>query len=119
MLTSGKTKFFPGYEIIEGFHNLYKLIYSTKSMPAPRLRSRSLRKIFRRVPGGRTLIHFKRKKPKAARCGNCGSVLKGVPRELPYKMRSMAKTKKRPERPFGGVLCSRCMRKTIIDRYRQ
>jgi len=88
-------------------------------MPAPRLRSRSLRKIFRKVPGGRTNIHFKRKKPKAARCGNCGAVLKGVPRELPYKMRSTAKTKKRPERPFGGVLCSRCMRQTIIDKVRQ
>lgn len=53
------------------------------------------------------------------RCGNCGAVLKGVPRELPFKMRSMTKTKKRPERPFGGVLCSRCMRQTIIDKIRQ
>ncbi|MBS3100513.1 50S ribosomal protein L34e [Candidatus Woesearchaeota archaeon] len=88
-------------------------------MPAPRLRSRSLRKVFRRVPGGRTSIHYKRKKHKQARCGNCGALLKGVPRELPYKMRSMAKTKKRPERPFGGVLCSRCMRRTIIDKFRQ
>jgi len=88
-------------------------------MPAPRLRSRSLRKIFRKVPGGNTNIHFKRKKPKAARCGNCGAVLKGVPRELPYKMRSMAKTKKRPERPFGGVLCSRCMRQEFVNKSRQ
>ena len=88
-------------------------------MPAPRLRSRSLRKIFRRVPGGRTSIHYKKRKPKTAKCGNCGAILQGVPREFPFRMRSMAKTKKRPERPFGGVLCSRCMRKTIIDKYRQ
>ena len=88
-------------------------------MPAPRLRSRSLRKVFRKVSGGRTSIHYKRRKPKAAICGNCGAVLKGVPRELPYKIRSMAKTKKRPERPYGGVLCSRCMRQTIIDKIRQ
>ena len=88
-------------------------------MPAPRLRSRSLRRLYRRVPGGRTNIHYKRKKPKSAKCANCGAVLKGVPRELPYKMRGMAKTKKRPERPFGGVLCSRCMRLEIIKRVRQ
>lgn len=88
-------------------------------MPAPRLRSRSLRKVFRKVPGGRVSIQYKKRKPKAARCGNCGAVLKGVPRELPYKMRSMAKTKKRSERPFGGILCSRCMRQKIIDKVRQ
>jgi len=90
-----------------------------QSMPAPRLRSRSLRKIFRKVPGGRTSVHFKKKKPKSAKCGSCGSLLKGIPRELPYKMRTMAKTNKRPERPFGGVLCSRCTRQTILEKFRQ
>lgn len=87
-------------------------------MPAPKLRSRSLRKVFRKVSGGKTNIHFKKRKPKAAKCGNCGALLKGIPRELPFKMRSMAKTKKRPERPYGGVLCSRCMRQTIIEKIR-
>ena len=90
-----------------------------KSMPAPRLRSRSLRKVFRKVSGGRVSLHYKKKKPKAAKCGNCGALLKGIPREFPFRMRSMAKTKKRPERPFGGVLCSRCMRQSIIEKARQ
>ena len=89
-----------------------------RAMPAPRLRSRSLRKIFRKVSGGRTSVHFKKRKPKVAKCGSCGAVLKGVPRALPFKMRSMTKTKKRPERPFGGVLCSKCMRKEIINKVR-
>jgi len=31
---------------------------------------------------------------------------------------NMAKTKKRPERPYGGVLCTRCMRKTMIGKAR-
>jgi len=88
-------------------------------MPVPRLRSRSLRKIFRKVPGGRVSIQYKKRKPKAAKCSNCRAVLKGVPRERPFKMRSMAKTKKRPERPYGGILCSRCMRQTIIGKIRQ
>lgn len=88
-------------------------------MPAPRLRSRSLRRVFRKVPGNRVSLHLKKKKPKAAKCGSCRALLKGVPRGLAYKMRSMPKTKKRPERPYGGVLCSRCMRQKIIDKFRQ
>lgn len=88
-------------------------------MPAPRLRSRSLRRIFRKVPGNRISLQYRKKKPNASRCGNCGSVLKGIPREIPYKMRGMAKSKKRPERPFGGVLCSSCMRQKMIDKARQ
>ena len=88
-------------------------------MVAPRLRSRSLRKVFRKVPGGRTVLHHKKQKPKAAKCGNCGDVLKGIPREFPFRMRKMAKTQKRPERPYGGVLCSKCMRQEIINQIRQ
>ena len=88
-------------------------------MPAPRLRSRSLRKIFTKVSGGRTVVHYKKRKPKAARCGSCGTLLKGIPREFPFRMRKMATTKKRPERPYGGVLCSKCMRMEIINKIRQ
>ena len=89
------------------------------AMPAPRLRSRSRRKVFRKVSGGRTNVHFKKRKPQAAKCGRCGDALKGIPREMPFRMKNMAKTKKRPERPFGGVLCSKCMRLEIISKIRQ
>jgi len=81
-----------------------------------RFKSRSLRQISRKVPGGRTVIHYKYKKPKKAHCAKCKVQLAGVPRERPHKMKNMAKTKKRPQRPFGGVLCSKCMRKEIIAR---
>ena len=87
-------------------------------MPAPSKRSRSFRKVYRKVPGGKTVIHYKRKKPKKARCGKCKAILKGVPRERPYRMRTMAKTKKRPERPYGGVLCSKCMREVFKEKAR-
>jgi ribosomal protein L34E len=30
----------------------------------------------------------------------------------------MPKTQKRPERPFGGMLCSACMRRKIITNNR-
>ncbi len=34
-------------------------------------------------------------------------------------MRQLPKTMKRPERPYGGVLCSRCMRQLIKDDVRK
>jgi large subunit ribosomal protein L34e len=54
------------------------------------------------------------RKPSNAKCGVCGAILSGVPRERPYKMQKLPKTKKRPERPFGGVLCSACSRRKIM-----
>ena len=77
------------------------------------LRSRSLRRVKVKTPGSKVVTHFKKKKPKAAHCAGCGDVLKGVPRERPHKMHTMAKTKKRPERAFGGVLCSQCSREVF------
>lgn len=87
-------------------------------MPAPRRRSRSLRRIYVKTPGGKTIVHYKRRKPKVAHCGKCGAVLKGIPHERPYRMENMPKTKKRPERPYGGVLCSRCMRELFVEKGR-
>ena len=88
-------------------------------MVSPKLRSRSWRRVQKRTPGGRNVTHYEREKPSKAQCGNCGAALSGVPRELPYKMRTMPKTKKRPERPYGGVLCSPCMREKIVEQARQ
>lgn len=87
-------------------------------MPAPSKRSRSLKRIQRRVPSGRTVVHYKKKKHSKAICGSCGAVLQGVPRKNPLQMRKMPKTKKRPERPYGGVLCSKCTRDLIIKEAR-
>lgn len=79
------------------------------------LRSRTFRRVKVKTPGGRVVTQYKLRKPKKAHCGVCGVVLNGVASERPTKMQNMAKTKKRPQRPFGGVLCSKCMRKHIAD----
>ena len=76
---------------------------------------RRYRQIAVKVPGGRTVVHYKEKKPKAARCAGCGVILKGVSNERKYKMRKMAKSKKKVSRKYGGYLCSRCAKKKIIE----
>lgn len=78
-----------------------------------RRRSRSYRRVYKKTPGARNTIHYKPRKPKVAHCTICGNRLQGIPRERPYKMATIAKTKKRPERPYGGVLCSSCARHKI------
>ncbi len=88
-------------------------------MPKPGHRSRTLRRVFVKTPGGETKLMYKKRKPAMGKCSSCGAVLKGVARERPVKMQNMPKSKKRPERPYGGVLCSACMRKKIVDRSRE
>ncbi|MBS3143734.1 50S ribosomal protein L34e [Candidatus Woesearchaeota archaeon] len=87
-------------------------------MPRPSRRSRTLARVYKKVTKGVRLV-YKKRKPKAAKCNNCGAVLKGIPRERPYKMSNMPKSQKRPERMFGGVLCSKCARREIIKRNRK
>ncbi len=82
-------------------------------------KSRTFRRVSRKTPGGRVVLHHVLRKPKKAHCGTCGDVLKGVARERPRKMQNMPKTMKRPERPYGGVLCSKCLRQKIKDETRK
>ena len=64
-------------------------------------------------------MHYKKRKPSKAVCSKCGDILKGVANERPYRMQNMAKTEKRPERPYGGVLCSKCTRKVLVAKARE
>lgn len=82
-------------------------------MPEGSKRSRTLRRIFVKTPGGRNVLRYKKRKPKKASCANCGKNLSGIPRERPYKMQNMAKTMKRPSRAYGGNLCSKCTRELL------
>lgn len=81
-------------------------------MPRPSRRSRSLRRIHVRTTKGSKLVYAKRK-PSKAHCAVCKQVLHGVASERPYKMSKLSKTEKRPDRPYAGQLCSKCMRLRI------
>ena len=87
-------------------------------MPSGKHKSRTLRRVFVRTPGAETKIHYRKRKPSAAHCAGCGVKLPGVPWELPAKMANLPKTKKRPERPYGGMLCSTCLRMFMKDKAR-
>ncbi len=86
-------------------------------MVSPRLRSRSLKRVQVRTPGGNTVTHYRRDTRVRARCGRCGSVLNGVPRNR-RDLRALPKSSKRPNRLFGGVLCHRCLEEILKDSIR-
>ena len=87
-------------------------------MPRGMFKSGRLSKIFVKTPGAKNVLHYRQRKPSKAVCGHCKEQLAGVPRELPAKMANMPKSKKKPERPFGGNLCSACTRKVLQQKAR-
>lgn len=78
-------------------------------MVKPFLKSRSYKKNYRRTPGGRTVVHYEKRKNTPMKCGKCGNILAGVPVK-DSERRKLPKSLKRPERMFGGVLCSKCLK---------
>lgn len=87
-------------------------------MVRPALRSRSLQRKRIRTSGGRTVIHFEKRRPGSARCAICGRILNGVPRLRPVDLRRLPKTSRRPERPYGGYICPQCLTKLLKDAIR-
>ncbi len=77
-------------------------------MVAPKYRSGSKKRVFRRTPGGRTVVHYKHGKPSKNHCGRCGKPLQGTPSANPLEIRKMRHSERVPTRPYAGVLCSDC-----------
>lgn len=73
-------------------------------------KSRTLRRVFVRTPGRKTVKHYKKRKPGKPQCADCGKFLAGIPHLIASKLKKLPKTAKRPERPYGGELCSKCSR---------
>ncbi len=63
-------------------------------------------------------MKFKVDKPAKATCAVCKTKLHGVPNRKPSEMSKLAKTEKRPERMFGGVLCHSCTQSIVKEKAR-
>lgn len=82
-------------------------------------KSRTYRRVFKKTPGGNTVLRYEKRKPSAHKCGKCGKMLSGMLRERPYKVKKQPKTARRPERPYAGNLCSGCARRMHIEKARK
>ncbi len=78
-------------------------------MPKPSLRTRSEKKRFLLLPGGRTEIHRKCEKIGVSHCTRCGRTLSAVPRLIPSSLRKLSATQRRLDRMYGNQLCHSCL----------
>ncbi|MBE6494668.1 MAG: 50S ribosomal protein L34e [Methanosphaera stadtmanae] len=87
-------------------------------MSAPRHRTKTFKRVLKRVPGGRQAVHYKKKRPSKHVCAKCGKVLDGVPRGRPYEIKKLSKNQRRPNRPYGGQYCTNCTKQLLKEEAR-
>lgn len=88
-------------------------------MTAPRYRTGTFKKSAKRLPGGRRTVHYKKKRPSKHVCAKCGRVLDAVPRGRPYEIRKLSKNQRKPNRPYGGNLCTNCTKQLFKEEARK
>ncbi|PIO00462.1 50S ribosomal protein L34e [archaeon CG10_big_fil_rev_8_21_14_0_10_43_11] len=76
-------------------------------------RSRSLKRVKKRVPSGESRLSFKKELPGKIVCAECGSELHGIAREKPIRFSNLNKSARTVSRKYGGMLCSSCSRESI------
>jgi large subunit ribosomal protein L34e len=86
-------------------------------MTQPNKRNRKRRKKHVRTPGNVSRVHHAPTKPGKA-VDAMGNELHGIPRKTATRMKNTPKSKKRPERPFGGQLTSASMREHFTTKAR-
>ena len=79
-------------------------------MVAGRFKSGRLARVHKRIPGGKSVLTFQRRKPKTQSCAECKTELKGIPRLNISKAKNTSKSKKTVERIYGGFLCAACLK---------
>lgn len=82
-------------------------------MPKPSLRTRSKKRRVLQLPGGQRVTHYKREKISRPQCARCGKVLSGILRFVPSEIRRLPGSQRKIGRPYGNVLCSRCLKEVL------
>ena len=77
-------------------------------------KSNTFRSIKKRLPSGKLTTHYVKRRHNPVRCAETGQILPGVARNSD----KASKSQKRPERPYGGVLSSKALRRKIIQKSR-
>ena len=86
--------------------------------PEPRHRSRSKARKIVKTPGKRTNIHYIRRRNSTDKCAICKKELHGMTSRNPKKRRKTAKSKRSPNRMYGGYLCPSCLKSNLIQQIR-
>jgi len=83
-------------------------------MPLPKDRSNSVRKVKRRMPGGKSAVRYVRRvKGGKHSCASCGMLLQGT-----HSHSTLSASMRKPNRVFGGNLCHDCARRVLVYKAR-
>merc|ERR1712157_249373 len=67
-----------------------------------------------KTPGGKLVYLYTKKQGTTPKCGDCKCKLRGVKSVRPSKMKNLSKTKKHVSRPYGGSICSGCVKMRVV-----
>lgn len=84
-----------------------------------KFKSRTYRRVKTKVPGGKTVTHYTKRKLSTPKCASCKKTLKGIKTMTAKTLKKAAKSEKTTNRPYGGNLCSECARKLAKNIARQ
>lgn len=87
-------------------------------MTKPRHRARTLRRVKVKLAGGNVITAYRDRKKVKLSCLICKDPLKGIPHKTTANFRKLTKSQKTVNRPYGGKLCTKCMRKLMIEKAR-
>jgi len=88
-------------------------------MPRPGQLTRGRANRAVRTPGGRIVVHRQKMYKSGGKCPVTGAQLQ-LPKGSMYgRSRKSSKSSKRPNRPYGGALSSRALRRGIINKTRE
>ena len=79
----------------------------------PGWRSNSVKKMKKRLPSGKSVVHLKKEKPGRPTCSGCSGELHGLPRLKPIRMANITKSKRTINRMFGSDLCGKCTKSVL------
>ncbi len=75
-------------------------------------------RVKRRTPSGKNILRQRRERTGLAECANCKSPLHGIPRRITSEFKKLSSSERKPERPYGGNLCSDCTREIFRESVR-
>ncbi|KAJ3189177.1 60S ribosomal protein L34 [Gaertneriomyces sp. JEL0708] len=67
-----------------------------------------------KTPGGKLAVLHITKKASAPKCGDCGTVLAGIPALRPTQYARLSRSQKNVTRAYGGSRCGSCVRSRIV-----
>ena len=82
-------------------------------MPQPHLRTRRKKRFKVPLPGGRSRIHYKRKKASAPLCFKCGRSIAGLSNLKTAEITKLSRSKRRIKRIYAGDLCHICLKEAL------